>query len=661
RVKLAGPAITVSIAQGGIEMQRVSADLDDRGRFSVTLPQPLAAGDYTLAINDLAVGNFAVGGEAMEAAPAEQAQLLDIARIVPYPVDFGGAIPGLGFLDGRFYSLQDEAARTAAAAGEATAADVRDTRRQLAESGWLQRYENRLAAPTDDDPDTFRVQVSSFVVEYASGDDAHAAYETLIGQTQGEATQSVGDESTLTLLTGVTPDTNAAYQAARLVFRVDTMLAVIIYADLLDQTPDLALLQAVAQNVAGRAVVVAARESLALGGMALRLDPSTATGQLIRRDLYDVRAGVLTPLYGEDDDARANRIDLLTGTTDAFSTTMSGTFAQPSRGRGSGRESAENPTPTPVIGIEGQSAAPAPVSTPTSREPQAQVEDITAQVFMISALYAFPGEGEADAWLTAQTERLLSNPAQGTQTFTAVADAPRLGDGSATFATERPTGTGDETAQGFRIYARLGAIVAALEIGSVPGVELNGAARLMATQIDCIAEGGCIEPAPLPASIFGGKDQSVPDQSRRTRAPSAAPAPTKAPRPARTQAPPAPIEAPTPIPIEEPTAPPAEEPAPIEETPSPVEEPTPPPSEATPPPPAEATPPPVEEPTAPPVEDGTPPPAAETPPPAEETPPPVEETPLAGEEPTSVPVEEPTPGPGAEPTVAPTAAPTAPP
>ena len=54
------------------------------------------------------------------------------------------------------------------------------------------------------------------------------------------------------------------------------MLGMIVYADLLNQEPDLALLDTVAQSVAGRAAVVADRETVPLGAMALRLDPSTA-------------------------------------------------------------------------------------------------------------------------------------------------------------------------------------------------------------------------------------------------------------------------------------------------------------------------------------------------------------------------------------------------
>ncbi|MGH2616907.1 MAG: hypothetical protein ACRDJC_16870, partial [Thermomicrobiales bacterium] len=285
----ADPAIlgvsVVELAVGDAEPILVSAELDDRGRFRAAVPQALADGQYSLAINNVPVGTFTVDSTA-QVAPDEQGSrggpaLLDIARVVPYPVDFGDLLPGLGFLDGRFYTLDEEAARTAAANGGTSADDLRETRRNLADAGWLQRYENRLAVPNGENPDVFDIQVSSFVVEYASADNATAAFATLTGDDQPAEFPVVGDESVLTLLAGTTPDTGSEYQAARLIFRVGSMLGMIVYADLLGQAPDLALLDTVAQTVAGRAVVVADRDSVPLGAMALRLDPSPATGGLV--------------------------------------------------------------------------------------------------------------------------------------------------------------------------------------------------------------------------------------------------------------------------------------------------------------------------------------------------------------------------------------------
>ena len=94
--------------------------------------------------------------------------------------------------------------------------------------------------------------------------------------------------------------------------------------------------------------------------MALQLDPSAAASALVRRDLYDVRAGTLTALYGEDDADRASRVELFTGTTDAYSSSTSGAFALGAPGQlaqgaeRSGQVATAAPTPTSVIQHRGR-------------------------------------------------------------------------------------------------------------------------------------------------------------------------------------------------------------------------------------------------------------------------------------------------------------------
>src|SRR3954452_20228338 len=86
-------------------------------------------------------------------ASEEPMPLLDIARVVPFPADFGDRVPGIGFLDGRFVTLDEDARRAAAAAaaraaaGEDSTATMPEVNRGLAAASWLQRYESRLAAP----------------------------------------------------------------------------------------------------------------------------------------------------------------------------------------------------------------------------------------------------------------------------------------------------------------------------------------------------------------------------------------------------------------------------------------------------------------------------------------------------------------------------------
>src|SRR5215207_1638040 len=644
RVDLGVPVIELAVGDDGAI--RFTAEVADRGRFRVAVPQALADGQYSLSINDLLIGSFAVESTGQAAAESTQssgrASLLDIARAVPYPVDFGDSVPGIGFLDGRYFTLEEEATRTAAAADETSAQKVREAQRSLGEAGWLQRYENRLAVPNTANPETFDLQISSFVVEYASGDHASAAFSTLAGADPGVEFPLIGDESALTLMNGVTPDTGSEYQAARLVFRVGPMLGMIVFADLLNQQPDLELVESVAQTVAGRATVVADRDTVPLGAMALRLDPSDATDRLVRRDIYDVRAGALTALFAEDDATREGRIETFTGTTDAFSSLTKGTFAT-GGGNKNDREpesaTPAAPAPTSVIAIEGESAETNIIATPqatVTESDRVAEEPNAAQVSAMSALYAFPGDGEAGDWLKANQERSEADGSSGDAIFTEMPDSPTFGDESVTFKTRRAPAADEQPTDGFRMLARVGSIVAVLDIASSIDLPLDDVEKLMALQVECIEVAGCGGLASLsgrlvefeavePRSPVVAEPNQIPRQEP-TRAPIAEPAaaPVEEPEPAPIEEPLPPVEEPTLEPVEEPTTVPVEEPAPAEE---PVEEATPPVAEEPPPDSGEeVSPTPAEEPPAAPVDEPLPAPEAEV------TPLPVVEPPPASEE-----------------------------
>ena len=189
---------------------------------------------------------------------------------------------------------------------------------------------------------------------------------------------------------------------------------------------------------------------------------------------------------------------LFTGTTDAFSSTTNGTFATAEAETASNREpkpaTPAAPAPTSVIAIEGESANSIIIATPRAIETESDnkaAEPDTVQVSATSALYAFPGDAEAATWLTANQERLAAGGASGEETFTEVPDAPNFGDDSVTFKTHRATGADEQPADGFRVLARVGAIVAVLDIASSTDLPLNDVAKLMKLQVDCIEAGGC--------------------------------------------------------------------------------------------------------------------------------------------------------------------------
>ena len=402
---------------------------------------------------------------------------------------------------------------------------MRGVHRGLAEASWLQRYESRLAAPSADNPTRFSLQFSSFVVEYASADDAGSAFATLIDDERGVESPLVGDESALSLLAGVTPDTGADYQAARLVFRVGPMLGMIVYADLRNHEPDLALLDTVAQRVAERAAVVVERESVPLGSMALQLDSSAAAGTLVRRDLYDVRIGTLTALYNEDDANRASRVELFTGTTDAYSSLTSGAFMLGEPGQQAqgterfGQVATAAPTPTSVIRIEGESAAPTAVSTP-GPSVAVDTEPDTTQLFVTTSLHAFPGDTQADMWfedsatVSSRPTRRAPEPSRKSRRLHHSAmrrpRSPRAGRSEQ--VSRRSAASACTAASGHRCRSRH---------REQRRRALDGAERLMRFQLECIESQGCAGLATVPQNLFGGEEDLVFQEVRSTTDPGA--------------------------------------------------------------------------------------------------------------------------------------------
>lgn len=475
--------LSLELAVANEDIVRFPATIAGSGRFRAVSPQELPDGIYLVYANDVLVGSFTIVGGTP--GPRSPGAFLDIARVVPYPIDAAQFLPSLAFLDGRFFSLTEEADRTASR--NPTGPAARELERQLAMAGWLQRYESRLAVPSTEDPRTFDVQISSFVVEYASGADARAAFDSL--QTADTTDfPIIGDESQVVQMSGVTPDTGAQYQAARLAFRVGPLLVVIIYADLLDQPPDLAILESIGSTVAARGRLVADRQVIPLGSMALRLDLDQAEAGVSVRELYEVRAGALTAVFAEPEEARDVRAAMLAGTTDVFTTSIAGNFMRPEPNRGNRATDLASPEP----------AQPIAPSSPTSASPPAAV---TVQ----SALYAFPSESEADTWMANQENALLTTPS-ATTTYERVSDAPALADAAAVFAMDSLRENGPDLS-GYRIFARSGTIVAIVDIQSAPEVSLRGAVGLVEEQLACIAAQGCAGAVSLPGSIFGARDR----------------------------------------------------------------------------------------------------------------------------------------------------------
>ena len=462
-----GPT-SVELGLGNGEITRFSLDVDQRGRFRGNAPEPLDPGRYSLYINDALVGEFVITGDEGTPRAAEEGTRLDLARIVPFPFDLADAVPGIAFLDGRYLSVAEEARRTAEAGGDASRAAVGEAADSLRAAGWRQRYESRLAAPKADDPTQFDVQVTSFVIEYTAADNAEAAYDAATegGEAIAEAA-TIGDASQLTRLSGVTPDTGAAYRALRLIFRQDRLLAVLVYADLLNREPDQAVMEGLGQAVQERAAAVLAGEVGEWSPLALRMDLERTTGQPRIREAYELLDGQLIAAYGEEERTRSSREAAYAGAAVAYSASFSARVGGGDRGRDA----------TPGADAGGEEGS----------------------VDYIVTLYGFNDAGEADAWLSGLGQRLSQDPLRGYLSFTPVDDAPTYGEASATYTFRRRAG--GETASGFRVYVRVANTIAAVELSAAPEAPLTAVEELVRTQVECLETGTCPEPAQVPNGL----------------------------------------------------------------------------------------------------------------------------------------------------------------
>lgn len=400
---------------------------------------------------------------------------LDIARAVPYPVDFAELAIPLGFLDGRFVSGEDQARR--AIDGDADNASLRSVQRQLLRVGWLRRYESRLAAPIAGDPEQFGAQVSSFVVEYASPQDAANAFAALAQQDSAATNTLVGDESLTLEFAGTTPDTSTEYQAVKLVFRVGQLLCSMTFADLTGKPPSVDAVISAGRLVSDRARIVLDQGTVPLGSMLLQFSERGNA----RNDVYATRAGVQTILLSEE---TLENFALPQSAGDAFISQHVSVITNPDPILITPNEARS------VIEIEGAAnSTPRPVDEPSSAP--------SPEVSLFTALYSFNADSEALNWLTnASTET-----ANGRGATLAPIESPLLGIESAAFQLESTY-----PSAGFVLFARFGTIGIIQELRSSTGVSLEGAANVMRQQLACVAQFGCSGVAELPKSVFGGRD-----------------------------------------------------------------------------------------------------------------------------------------------------------
>lgn len=477
-----GGATTLELGLGSEAGETIRFEVEitaDSGRFRGTAPDPLEAGRYALYVNDALVGEFVVTGEESGTPQARRGgpRPLDLALIPPFPIELQSVAPDLGLVNARYYSVDEQARQTAESAGDASREAVNAAADQLAAAGWRQRFESVLAVPQADDATRFEVQLTGNVIEYADAEIAGQAFEFATNGGEPIEADTIGDASQLSSISGVASETGAAYRGLRLVFRQDRVLVDLRYADLLNREVDQDTFVALGVAVQGRAEAVLGEGFQGLSPKALRLDLGAAAAAPSIRESYEVVGGSTIRLYGEEATALEARSESYAGAENAYGGVASATVAGGGAGAGGRRA--------------GRQATPAAATATGEAIP----------IAYSVALFGFADEGEAEGWLAGLDARLEGAQLPGILSIAAVAEAPTFGDGSATYELNRQIGDG--TGGGFRVYVRIGAEIAAVELAAVGEVPPAAVEELVNQQVECLQRGACQGEANVPAGVGG--------------------------------------------------------------------------------------------------------------------------------------------------------------
>ena len=382
--------------------------------------------------------------------------LLDLAAITLQPADVG--VPGYRLGDSYTEGLE----RWAAFANEYRGGDAEGEdawRERLEDAGFRRSYTNRLGLVAENDPNVYRSEILSYVLEYATADGASDGFTLLedeagiagTGDVPGRAAGGFGEEWELTRIADEFDD-GTPYFALDLTFRRDRFVAGVTVVDYAGDRPAVATVESLA-------ITLELHLSNALSGFA----PAPGLGNRIARysgdavvtfsDRYEDLNGVAIPRAGETE---AETLDRQTYDADIGADAVYYLY---------------------------QSIALDP-------------DDQDASAGYAQTLYRFTGRREATVWAKDAAAFFVANPGVYLD-VRLVEDAAEVGDGSATLAYgyQRADGT---RADGYFVYLYVGKDVAALQLDAPGGVPLAVVEDLAAAQGACLQDGACPDPLPAP-------------------------------------------------------------------------------------------------------------------------------------------------------------------
>jgi outer membrane protein assembly factor BamB len=330
--------------------------------------------------------------------------------------------------------------------GEASSARLSALYVELAEAGWVGQYRGLLGRFAAEIQDVDPVVISS-VAEYTTPEGASAALELLTTPNGVEGVSDVdvlgiGDE------TVAQRDTRGVLfvedERRTLTFRLGRYLGTVQVDGGGVRSPEVyeaATLEALGQLLAGRIEQAVEQDDPGLAPLV----PRMAVPVVPFIDRYDVLGGDVLPYFAEDDEERADRAAGFEGRLDVYRLDQSIPWGDRSL----------NEVP-----------------------------------HYMATLSRFLDEAAAAAYLEAVPARRDLEP---------LPDVPTFGEQSLAFE-ERYEWLG-VTRLGYRIYARVGALVATVTLDAQTQPPLEAVETLAAEHVRCITGGGCEQPVPVPTAI----------------------------------------------------------------------------------------------------------------------------------------------------------------
>ncbi|HEY7030586.1 MAG TPA: hypothetical protein VH482_04615 [Thermomicrobiales bacterium] len=423
-------------------------------------------------LSALLVVGFPIAAVAQELHPATSpgatpvpADTLDLPAMSLEPSDLDQAgLADLGITYGGFATLDFAARGYAEVRGGDTPKNVDRYSGLLGDAGWQTSHVNYFASPNPDQPGEFTQRLRTAVTQYADADGATRAFDALTdtGEITAYSVEVIpwegdmphADQAVLWRYDSTRKATGAPLHALELDLRLGNLTASVTLDDFRGQKPSIAVVESLTADLLRRIETVQASGEPGLSASALRFALPTDTASY---DNYARLDEEWTRYYGETPDHLKQRLSIYPDLPDIYVVYQ-------------------------YLGFD--------------------ESDEAAVITFRSYIYPFDSASAASTWM-----------AKATEGATPVADAPTFGDESFTFACtcDESPGAGQPAPTGFGAVIRVGSKVAVFNLVAPWEISLAAFTDVAQAQTDCLADGGCLQPAPIPSSLVPvtGTDKEV--------------------------------------------------------------------------------------------------------------------------------------------------------